>query len=318
MPLSTFSSEIDAASTQKGRRALWCLIGLLLLIGVSLEGIGREFSHISRIQNRVVSDYSAALRMKPTAADDKPTLLLLGNSLALEGINFPEFQRSVANDYQANRFIVEQTSYQDWYYGLRKLFRAGARRKVVLLCLSTHHLAVDGVRWGYFAHFLMDLRDLPSVVRVERLDPTTASTYFFANLSSWIGTKTEIRNWLLVKTLPDIVKFGNLFPDLPPAPPDDVMKVISAKRFREIQEICRRYGAKPVLLVPPNLDMHDPIGIVMEEGRKAGVPVLVPYRPGEMQRNYFRDGYHLTDEGALLFTPRLVEQLHQMSGTVTQ
>ncbi len=286
-----------------------------MLIAVFLEGVGREFSHISRIQNRVVSDYAAALKLKPSAAN-KPTLLLVGNSLALEGINLPGFQRAAANDYQASRFIVEQTAYRDWYYGLRRLFNAGARPKVVLFCFSTQHFVVEGVRWGYFAHFLMDLRDLPSVVRLERLDATTASTYFFAHMSSWIGTKTEIRNWLLVKTLPDIVKFGNLFPDLPPPPADDVVRVIAAKRFRELQEICAPYGAKPVLLIPPNLDIHDPVGILLEEGRKAGVTVLVPYRPGEMQANYFRDGYHLNDEGALLFTPRVVEQLHQIAGTL--
>ena len=304
---------------QKAKRALWCLIGLLILIGVFIEGIGREFSHISRIQNRVVSDYNAAIQLKPTGTDNKPTLLLLGNSLALDGVNLPEFQKGTASDYHVSRFIVEQTAYRDWYYGLRKLFNAGARPKVVLLCLSTHHLVVEGVRWGYFAHFLMDLRDLPSVVRMESLDPTTASTYFFANLSSWIGNKTEIRNWLLVKTLPDIVKFGNLFPDLPPAPADDVVKVLAAKRFREIQEICAPYGTKPVLLIPPNLDVHDPVQMVAEEGRKAGVLVLVPYRPGEMPPQYFQgDRYHLNDEGALLFTPRLVEQLHQIAVTGIQ
>ena len=96
------------------------------------------------------------------------------------------------------------------------------------------------------------------------------------------------------------------------------MKLIAALRFREIRDLCASYQAQPVLLIPPDLDSHMPIGVLVEEGRKAGVPVLVPYRPGEMRSNYFRDGYHLNDEGALLFTPRLAEQLHEIAASVTR
>src|SRR5215471_5697485 len=128
-------------------------------------------------------------------ADGKPAILILGNSLLLEGIDIPEFQKETAAEYRTSRFIVEQTYYTDWYYGIRRLFHAGARPSLILLGLSVNQLVSDSVRNEYFARFLMDTRDFPSVVRRQKLDPTLANTFFFANLSGWIGSKTEVRNW---------------------------------------------------------------------------------------------------------------------------
>lgn len=290
------------------RRALVYLLAVLLLIALLLEGVGRGFGHVSRIQRRINSDYSAAIKM-PASVNGKPTMLLVGNSLLLEGVNPLALHKAMADQYDVQLFTVEQTSYRDWYYGMRRLFDAGSRPSVVVLCLSAQQFTVESVRWGYFAHFLMDLRDLPSVVRHEHLDATTASTYFLANLSAWIGVKTEIRNWLLVKTLPDILELGNIFPDLPPLPALDTVRKAADSRFLEMQQIFAPYGTRLIVLLPPSADTSDPAATVEGEGPKAGVSVLVPYRPGEMKLQYFRDGFHLNAEGARLFTARLAEQL---------
>ena len=48
---------------------------------------------------------------------------------------------------------------------------------------------------------------------------------------------------------------------------------------------------------------------VARAGRAAGMPVLIPVAPGELGPSYFKDGFHLNQRGAEIFTARLVEAL---------
>ncbi len=321
MHSSTSSSKANMATgttspiTAGGRPVLYVAV-LLALVAAALELIGAiGFVRVSRIQRRIDTDYKAALRLRPIM-NGRPTLLVLGNSLLLEGINPPEFQKATASEYKASSFFVEQTTYEDWYYGIRRLFHAGARPSVILLGLSINHLIADGVRREYFARFLMDRRDLASVVRREKLAPTLASTFLFANLSGWVGSKTEIRNWLLVRTMPDIDQFGSLLKTPGPSPPDAArLREILNRRLPELKQVCAQYGARLVLVIPPSQDVREPYQAAEQTGAQTGVLVLVPYRPGEMPPYNYRDGYHLSGDGALLFTRHLARLLG-MHGTL--
>jgi hypothetical protein len=54
------------------------------------------FAHVSRIQNRIITEYHAAQRVRSVGADGKPTMLLVGNSLLLEGLDLPKTQAALA------------------------------------------------------------------------------------------------------------------------------------------------------------------------------------------------------------------------------
>ena len=313
MHSSTSSSDSGVAllaAKSAGRRDVLCAIALLVLVGVALEllgtiGVGR----VSRIQHRVNTDYNAAIRVKP-AVDGEPTILALGNSLMLEGLNLVEFQKATAIEYRTSTFFVEQTIYTDWYYAIRRLFHAGSRPSVILLGLSVNHIVTEGVLGEYFARYLMDTRDFPSVVRREKLATTPASTLLFANLSGWLGSKTGIRNWLLGRTIGDLGNLGKLLQPPGPAPPDAAhLLQVTSQELVELQQLCAPYSTRLILVIPPTLDIHEPYFAAIEAGAQTGIPVLVPYRPGEMPPQNYRDGFHLNSEGALLFTHRLAAQL---------
>src|SRR5260370_29444759 len=216
MPSYTSSSKQIHA-----RRALAILLGVLALIGIAMELTGSfAFVRVSRIQRRIDTAYKEAVRIDKFAADGKPTMLVVGNSLMLVGLDLPRLQAEIGSRYQASSFFVEQTLYMDWYYGLKKLFREGSRPKIVVLGLATNQLAVPGVRGEYFAHFMMRPGDVRYVASQLHLDATTASNYFFASLSGWLGAKSEIRKWVLIRAMPDLDEFANLVRPGPPTLPD--------------------------------------------------------------------------------------------------
>ena len=110
-----------------------------------------------------------------------------GNSLLLEGLDLPRAQQALASRYSVSRFVVEQTQYLDWYYGIRRLLAEGARPSILVMTLPTGHLISDGTRGEYFAHYQMQAGDIVEVARAANLDMTTASNFWFANWSEWLG-----------------------------------------------------------------------------------------------------------------------------------
>jgi hypothetical protein len=306
MPSSISSSEQVAA-----RRALAMLLGVLALIGITMEFMGSfAFVRLSRIQRRIDTDYKHAVHLGAIDNDGKPTMLVMGNSLMLEGLDLPRLQDEIGSRYHASTFFVEQTQHTDWYYGLKKLFHAGSRPNVVLLGLSTNHLFIPGVRGEYFAHFLMRPVDTPLVASQLELDATTASNYFFASLSGWLGAKADIRKWMLLHTMPDLVGAANFVRPVPPVLPDsDTLRKTIASNLRALKQVCDTGGSRLIIVVPPTQDKTDPYQIDQAAGSAAGVPVLVPLAPGELPSNEYRDGFHLNAHGAAVFTDALAAGL---------
>jgi hypothetical protein len=306
MPSSTSSSDQVAA-----RRALAMLLGVLALIGITMEIMGSfAFVRLSRIQRRIDTDYKHAVHMGATANDGKPTMLVAGNSLMLEGLDLPRLQDQIGSRYHASTFFVEQTQHTDWYYGLKKLFHDGARPNVVLLGLATNHLFVSGVRGEYFAHFLMRSIDTPRVASQLNLDATTASNYFFASLSGWLGAKADIRKWMLIHTMPDLVEAANFVrPGTPVLPDSDTLRKTIAANLLALKQVCDNSGSRLIVVVPPTQNKTDPYRIDEAAGADAGVPVLVPLAPGELPSSEYRDGFHLNAHGAAVFTDALAAGL---------
>src|SRR5207248_1429512 len=115
----------------------------------------------------------------------------------------------------------------------RKLFAEGSRPSVVGVCLSTRDLISDTTYGGSFAHTLMLRSDLLRVKKESHLDNTMASDYFFDSLSSWMGHRAEIHNWLLRRVGPEINDLvAYLKPKNQPLPPSDVIVAKALPRLR--------------------------------------------------------------------------------------
>lgn len=294
------------------RRAIVSLLCCLLVFCVLLElvtavGIRR----VSRIQRRIWQDYTGALALKPEAGGEQKSILVAGNSLLLLGVDFPTLQAGLAPRYKSARFAVEQTQYLDWQFGLRRLFREGSRPDVVVLCLPVNHLIASGTRGEYFAHYMMDGRDILDVAKEAKLDNTTASNYFFANRSAWLGSRMEVRKWLLGTMMPSVQALTYMFQrPAPPPPPGDEVRRQMVVRLGELKRICESNGARLIIVIPPTLDKSDRSSAVRQAGVETGVPVLLPYQPGELQASFFdHDLFHLNPEGAKVFAARLAADL---------
>jgi len=305
----------SSTSDSKDLRAPVAIVGLLGALAAYfclLETAMRvAVPSLSAEQRREAQDYKAALALQPTTSAGVPTVLIVGNSLLLHGIVRSQLREGLAPRYAVELFPIEGTTFLDWYFGLRRLFARGSRPGIVILCMNVGELVSNSTDGETFAHDMMQMRDLPQVKKLAGLDMMATSDYFFANISSWIGGRVNVRNGVLEKWVPHAAMLAAHFGQTVPAA-ITVSRALTDRalaHLRAIQEFCKSGGASFMMLIPPARKRNDPAPAIGEAAAKEGILVIIPYSPGEMPAEDFSDGFHLNPSGAALFTGRLHREL---------
>jgi hypothetical protein len=293
-------------------RAIVLLLAALVVYMLALEVAMRTvLPRISHGQRRVAQDARVAEALTPQSTGGARTVLLIGNSLLEQGVDRQELWERLQPHYAVAYYPIEGTTYLDWLYGLRRLFARGARPSAVVLCISGRQLLSNATNGEMFAYWLLQARDLPRVVQDGRLDMMTASAYFFASKSAWLGARTGFRDNLLQKWLPgaDLLAAHLTVVDPLPLVVNEKTLGRALERLRILSRLAQDNGALFVYLVPPTLNTADVAPAIAGRARSAGIPVLIPYKPGEMSSAKFVDGFHLNPKGATDFSDRIAPAL---------
>jgi hypothetical protein len=306
MHLSTSNSR----GQQAGKFHIVLLLVLCVVFCVAVEVVTAHFfGRVSRVEKRRETEYRAALSMQSAKARHKTSVLVAGNSLLLLGVDFPELERNVGPDVELNRTVFENTFYFDWYYGLRCLFRAGAKPDVVALVLSPFQLIADATNGDYAVQMLVDKPDLLRFATETRVNRNETSVILLDKASYFYGTRAEIRNSVLKIIVPDLSMLTEHFYHLQPILPDHHNIVeIASSRLDRLRDLCEKNGTRFLLIVPPTKD-DSGNGAVAQAGAKEGVPVLIPI--SVLTGSDYADNIHLNSEGAAKFTAALSESLKE-------
>jgi hypothetical protein len=307
--LSSTSNSDDRPHHRKASLSIWAIVAGLVIIGLASEAVTIfGVNRVSKILRRNVQEYRDSEKLRSYSPAGKPTVLLLGNSLLLEGVDYPSMRVAIAQEYDVHRLVFEQTEYLDQYYVLRGLFRDGARPRVVVLCDSVAHFIGDDTRGEYMSKYV-DAIDLGSLGRRAHLNATIISGLMLAHWSAWYAYRAETRKAVLALFLPDM---GDLATKLGwrPAKPTtaEEVRVRAFPRLKEMKELCDQYGSQLIILVPPS-QRQDHADVLVSIGEENGIRVLVPVQPGALDATFFRDGFHLNPAGAAIFTAKLQTEL---------
>jgi hypothetical protein len=271
------------------------------------------FGCVSRIEKRRETEYRDALAIRSARTRHKTSVLVAGNSLLLEGVDFPQLQLDIGVEIELHRTVFENTSFLDWYYGLQRIFNAGAQPDVTVLVLSPAQLTSDTHDGDYGVHMLVDFRDLTRFAKDTHADRNRISVLALDNLSFFFGSRAEIRTWILGKILPDLSRLTGLFHTHYKADPptNDAVLELATKRLEQLRYLCERHGTGFVLVVPPTFQ-DSGANAVLKAGASQGIPVLIPLFPGVLPWSDYSDEIHLNPNGAVKFTPALAASLKQL------
>lgn len=312
MPSSTFNSEEVAIKHAGLRRATWTLLALALLLYACAEAAATfGMEHVSKLHRRIMTEARQAQALRPAKPGQPPVVLFIGNSLLLEGVDLPVLTEGLRGRYQPRRYVIEATTYEDWLFGLKRLFRHGMRVDSVVLCLNALDFTAHSIRGDFTAHVLFDAQDIWPVSRAIGADLTDTSGLYFAHYSMFYASRAELRSVLLGKISPAVVftlqhmLWGNAT-----VPPDAELIPTMDRRLLEIQKLCASYGSKFVFLVPPTPQPGDTA--IVEAGRHTGVKVLWPIPNQSLGLEFYQeDHFHLNPKGAARFTNALIETLRR-------
>ena len=302
------------------RRAAWILLAACAVVACAAEGAARfVLDRVSRIQRRTVEEYHLAQTIGTDTCGRKH-VLLVGNSLLDQDVHFDRVRAALADSWDARRFVIEQTFYYDWYYGLKRLLGEGARPDVVVVTLSSRQWVRPDVRGDYSAQYLMDRADLPDVARDLQLNATQTTNLVAANISKFWGARAEIRNFLLGRLMPDLGRLMNFSSVVEPHGLTAAeVEPIATERIARLNALTDAYGARLVVLLPVLLDAShgtDWIGILHAAERNR-VTLLMPAPQGSFAPRLYRDaGFHLNSTGATAFTEKLIPVLQATLSSV--
>jgi hypothetical protein len=287
------------------------LVGICALLIVALETCSVYLvRHHSATYARISRQYDEAVKIRPAGSGEPPSVLLVGNSLLLHGVELDRLQALTSSRMRIYPIFLEATGYYDWLYGLQRLFRQGARPQVVVVGVGVNYFLKNGVRQDYAPMLFFDARDTLSVASDLHLDRTAASSLLLAHSSSFWDTRSAIRTQILSHVVPQLEDLFLLVNPRPAIPEGRAFEEIAIPRLQRMSRLCEAHGAKLILLVPPTLSSESAVSQMTYAAHTAGVDVLVPIDPAALSAKFYqRDGMHLNSDGAVLFTSALAKDL---------
>jgi hypothetical protein len=307
-------SSISASdgSCADRRRAARLLLAGCAVVALSADATARlALDRASKIQQRIVAEYRGAQRIGCEPRTAKTHILVVGNSLLDEGVQFDRVREELGETCDARRLVVERTTYFDWYYGIKALLDGGARPDIVVVVLTPGQWVRPDSRGDYSAQYLMQTADLRDAARDLHLSATEYASLVFARLSKFWGARAEMRNFILIHLMPDLGRLMNFSSYIDPTPAvDDQIAEKARGRIERLNRIVRAQGGRLVILVPPVLDANDGAPGLARAARSSGVAVIRPVSSGTYGKSLYRDtGFHLNAEGAAIFTEQFVRAL---------
>jgi len=305
MPSSISDSKPKAIAYAK---ALAVICALLILV-FELASV-YLLNHQSATYARISRQYDEALKMRPAGAGEPPSVLMVGNSLLLHGVQVTRLQEMTSSRMRLYPIFLEATGYYDWLYALHGLFLRGARPQAVVLGVGVNYFLENGVRQDYAPMMFFNARDTLAVASDLKLDRTAASNLLLAHSSTFWDTRSAIRMQVLNHMVPHLENLFSLVNQKPAVPDSREFAEMSIPRLLRLRELCEANGAKLILLVPPTLDSESAVNQMAAAAQAAGVDVSVPIDPVTLSAKFYQpDGMHLNRDGAVIFTSALAEDL---------
>src|SRR5580765_4190012 len=110
------------------------ILGVLCMCFVIALETGSAYllRHGSVTYRRVSQQFAEAAATGHSKSTEQRSVLMIGNSLFLEGVQIDRLRELTAAKLSVFPIFLEGTGYYDWLYGLRRVFREGARPQVVV------------------------------------------------------------------------------------------------------------------------------------------------------------------------------------------
>lgn len=283
------------------RKHVLGLLAALALTCVLLEAGAAWWSReVSQYGRRIDSQYAEAARLRPGGAGQPTSVLLVGNSTLRYGINLQGLRKGIEPRLDAHVLSIDATLYEDWYFGLKELFRRGSRPDWVVLMLSPNQMGHVSPPTDDAARFLLGPGDILARTRADHLGPTVMSNALCAHWSAFFARRNDLRLGIKKALFPGFEMLARRYMVQDLSPEDDLVPA----RLRELEALCSRYGVRCSCVMPPTNQMNDTLEApaILEAAADTGIQAALPVPNPQLGNDKYVDGYHLNPAGQEIFT----------------
>jgi hypothetical protein len=304
------------SSTSSFRTELKVLLVVAVLIGTLEICVRMQFARFG--------DDAALLRNFPALADklaSQPgtSMLLLGNSLTQTGYDLPLLNKCLQDqgdgDLHVESIALSGSNPIEWYHNFARNFvQRGKPPNVIVIGMSPSGIYDDlpaGYRIGWLANETA-WQDVPEVLFDDLHNFEVGGQYLMARVSMLYAIRWDLRVGLVSSMVPhtqegmEWVNSGQPKPKVQPGalPPPKTYSLLT-----RLLELARANHVHVILVAMPARESYE-----IEPGMP---PLLKAYDvtfldcravPGLTTQD-FKDGWHLTPEGARIFTPYMAKLL---------
>jgi hypothetical protein len=311
MPLSTSNSEERASSSGRtGNRItivqVYQLLAVIALTCATIEVVMWWYTHeVSRYVRHFEVEYKQAVGVRHGSATK--SVLIVGNSTLIYGVNVDALKKQLGPSYECHVLGIESTTFLDWYFALKELFRRGARPDYVVLILPANNVLESFPVPDFSAYYLIGGRDILALAWAESLKATAASELAVEHFSAFYTSRGALRATVKKHLFPGFENVATKYmkrggSKRPPA--------LVTNRLRDLKAVCDKNEATIVFVIPPT-NQPDATGAsrVLALAREAQVAAAMPLPDSALTPSYYSDGFHLNEAGRDLFTTNLIVYL---------
>ena len=285
------------------------------LLAVGLEAASLwMFGHVGA-NTTVRAETKDAIHLASTTSTPH-TVLIVGNSLVLHGIDEKELDSALGPGYEVKKEAIVGSGYQDWLYGVPSLLDRGSRPTLIVLGFSPAQLVMDRPPIARTTRMVWTAANLERYTMHAHVGLTAASNLLLQHFSAFFALRDQLRQDSRKLIVPGYAAMSHDFFDGAPLRPDSITDVdIAASRLASLDSACAVRGVGFAFLLMPTRAVDDAAiePMMIAAGKRAGVPVLIPVSNRDLPPADQLDGYHLNDAGAVMFSEATAAALRSAS-----
>jgi len=299
-------AEVEAAPDHAKRKLALLLIWIFVLM-IFVECFTRFLHNHRRITLTVEQSIRDAIAIRP--ATNKKQTLFVGNSLIFMDVTQPALQDAMGRDYLVHTTGVVGSTYYDWQYGFRALFKRGSRPDVIVFAISpSQYLRAPSVTPMIISQ-LWTNSEIFAYRSEQNLNLTNFSELLFERYSTFFALRDIVRIYAR-KVIPGFTNLVGVWARATPSKPTENQvpstEIYVEKLRRLVQSVPP--GTRFLLLIPPTNQPNDTAAepYLRAAASELGIPVEEPVKEYQWPSAKFQpDAYHLNNSSAIEYS-RLV------------
>ena len=307
------------SSTSSFKHTEWKVLAVVAIAFLAFETVARRFAPVLDYDREHIHAFPEVV--EEMSRDERPRILILGNSLLMHGVDSALFEKELAQATSASCSVTKitpvGTAIRDWNYLYDTYFtERDTHPDVVVVGFVAHHVPDQyELKMRRLARHFCSLNNLRDCLREEGQSFDMQALGLFSHFSALYGDQPE---WQWIVSPAVIPEFGRSVRKINGLLDIEAERAAALnatpaprtyRRLSRLMETFRAHGVKAYFVPMPQPEIWDFDPKAAEAIASRGATLIDARAIPGMTQSAFPAGYHHGDTGSIRFTSFLARAL---------